>query len=93
MSSTHQHPDGTVTAMRRRAADLGWPVYEWCYRETLAPHGWLTEDQVVRKQAELSRTMWAALLRKSTLAPSAPTRRFVTDRSRTTLVDQARSFD
>ena len=34
-----------------------------------------------------------ALLRKSQLAPSAPTRRFVTDRSRTTLVDQARSFD
>ena len=34
MSSTHQHPDGTVTAMRRRAAELGWPVYEWCYRET-----------------------------------------------------------
>ena len=59
MSSTHQHPDGTVTAMRRRAAELGWPVSEWCYRETLAPHGWLTEDQVVRKQAELSRTMWA----------------------------------
>ena len=59
MSSTHQHPDGTVTAMRRRAAEKGWPVYEWCYRETLAPHGWLTEDQVVRKQAELSRTMWA----------------------------------
>ena len=59
MSSTHQYPDGTVTAMRRRAAELGWPVSEWCYRETLAPHGWLTEDQVVRKQAELSRTMWA----------------------------------
>ena len=35
----------------------------------------------------------AALLRKSKLAPSAPTRRFVTDRSRTPLVDQARSFD
>ena len=34
-----------------------------------------------------------ALLRKSKLAPGAPTRRFVTDRSRTTLVDQARSFD
>ena len=50
MSSTHQYPDGTVTAMRRRAAELGWPVYEWCYRETLEPHGWLTEDQVTRKQ-------------------------------------------
>ena len=59
MSSTHQHPDGTVTAMRRRAAELGWPVSEWCYRETLKPHGWLTEDQVVRKRGELSRTMWA----------------------------------
>ena len=50
MSSTHQYPDGTVTAMRRRAAELGWPVYEWCYRETLEPHGWLSEDQVTRKR-------------------------------------------
>ena len=59
MSSTHQYPDGTVTAMRRRAAEKGWPVYEWCYRETLKPHGWLTADQVERKRRELSRTMWA----------------------------------
>ena len=59
MSSTHQHPYGTVTAMRRRAAELGWPVSQWCYRETLAPHGWLTADQVTRKRGELSRTMWA----------------------------------
>ena len=58
MSSTHQYPDGTVTAMRRRAAELGWPVSEWCYRETRAPHGWLSEDQVTRKRGELSRTMW-----------------------------------
>ena len=47
------HPD--VAAL----AGSCWPVNQWCYRETLAPHGWLTEDQVVRKQAELSRTMWA----------------------------------
>ena len=59
MSSTHQYPDGTVTAMRRRAAELGWPVYQWCYRETLEPHGWLTEDQAMRKRGELSPTMWA----------------------------------
>ena len=58
MSSTHQYPDGTVTAMRRRAAELGWPVSEWCYRETREPHGWLSEDQVTRKRGELSRTMW-----------------------------------
>ena len=59
MSSTHQYPDGTVTAMRCRAAELGWTIYEWCYRETLEPHGWLTADQVERKRRELSRTMWA----------------------------------
>ena len=59
MSSTHQYPDGTVTAMRCRAAELDWPVYEWCYRETLKPHGWLTADQVERKRRELSRTIWA----------------------------------
>ena len=34
------------------------PVSEWCYRETLKPHGWLTADQVTRKRGELSRTMW-----------------------------------
>ncbi len=45
--------------MRRRAAELGWPVSQWCYRETLEPHGWLTADQVTRKRGELSRTMWA----------------------------------
>ena len=59
MSSTHQYPDGTVTAMRRRAADMGWPVYQWCYRETLEPNGWLTGAQVTQKQRELPRTMWA----------------------------------
>ena len=58
-SSTHQHPDGTVTAMRRRASELGWPVFQWCYRETMEPHGWLSPEQVTRKQQELSRTMWA----------------------------------
>ena len=59
MSSTHQYPEGTVTAMRRRAAEKGWPVSQWCYRETLAPHGWLTADQATRKRGELSPTMWA----------------------------------
>ena len=58
ISSTHQHPDGTMTAVLQRAAARDWPVYEWCYRETLEPHGWLTEDQVTRKRLELPRTMW-----------------------------------
>ena len=55
---------GTVshdrTAMRCRAADLGWPVSQWCHQATLEPHGWLTEDEVTRKRRERSRTMWAS---------------------------------
>ena len=50
---------GHASARRRRAAELGWSVSQWCYRETLEPHGWLTEDQVTRKRGELSPTMWA----------------------------------
>jgi hypothetical protein len=30
MSSTHQYPDGTMTEQLKRAAELGWPVREWC---------------------------------------------------------------
>lgn len=30
MSSTHQYPDRTMTAMLKRARASGWPVYEWC---------------------------------------------------------------
>ena len=28
-----------MTAALRRAAEQGWPVYEWCWQETLEPHG------------------------------------------------------
>ena len=34
IASTHQYPDGTMTAVLRRAAEQGWPVYEWCWKET-----------------------------------------------------------
>ena len=68
-------------------AELGWPVYEWCYRETLEPHGWLIEDQVTRKRGELSRTMWETeyeLQEPSAegraIAPAAVERMFDADR-------------
>lgn len=58
MSSTHQYPDGTMTEMLKRAIEKGWPVYEWCWRETLEPHGWLALSQVERKRNEISAQMW-----------------------------------
>ena len=58
IASTHQHPDGTMTAVLRRAAEQGWPVYEWCWKETLEPHGWLSSAQVQRKRSEITAQMW-----------------------------------
>lgn len=58
LSSTHQYPDGTFTEVLRRAKTQGWPFYEWCYRETLEPHGWLSMYEVERKRAILTKAMW-----------------------------------
>lgn len=58
LSSTHQNPDGTMTAMLRRAQERGWPVFEWCWRETVEPHGWLPRAEVERARALMSHQMW-----------------------------------
>lgn len=58
LSSTHHHPDGTMTEVLRRAGEKGWPVYEWCYRETLQPHGWLAPSEVERKRLEMTAVAW-----------------------------------
>jgi len=50
IASTHQHPDGTMTEILRRANKKGWPIYEWCYKETLEPHGWLKPEEVQAKR-------------------------------------------
>lgn len=49
MSSTHQNADGTMTEILKRAASKGWPLYEWCYRESMEPHGWLSQKEVTTK--------------------------------------------
>jgi hypothetical protein len=61
VSSTHQYPDGTMTELLRRANEKGWPVHEWCWRENIGTEeepGWLTMEQVERKQMEVSSRMW-----------------------------------
>lgn len=59
-SSTHHNPDGTMTEAIRRAHENGWPVYEWCYRESLEPRGWLSFSEVERKRRTVPKSMWAA---------------------------------
>ena len=61
MSSTHQWPDGTMTEILNRANDKGWPVYQWCYKETLVKNGgWLRGEEVVSKRREVTAAMWEA---------------------------------
>ena len=60
LSSTHQYADGTMTEVLKRAGDRGWPVYQWCLKESLQPHGWLPLEEVDRKRNEVTDAMWAS---------------------------------
>lgn len=58
MSSTHQYPDGTMHEMMQRATESGWPIHEWCFRETQEPHGWLSHDEIERTKRRVTALMW-----------------------------------
>lgn len=54
-TSTHHYPHGTVTELKKRAAENpgSWRVYTWCYRESLRRQlpdgswsGWLSQRDV-----------------------------------------------
>lgn len=55
-SSTHQHADGTMTEILRRAAERNYPVFEWCYKESAT--GWLTPRMIETKRNEVTKEMW-----------------------------------
>lgn len=61
MSSTHHYADATFTEVMKRAGEKGWPIYEWCYKETSAePDGWLTLAEIESKRGDVTASMWAA---------------------------------
>jgi len=58
-SSTYHNANGTMTELLRRAAEKGWPVYKWCYRENLVSNGgWLPDDEIERKRTTTTQVMW-----------------------------------
>lgn len=57
-SSTHQHPDGTMTEVLKRSRLNGWPVFEWCYKEALG--FWLSQDEIDEKKTVVPAAMWAS---------------------------------
>jgi hypothetical protein len=59
-SSTHQYPDKTMSMVLQRAQMEQWPVHEWCWRETLEPHGWLSKVQLESKRSVITKAMWLA---------------------------------
>jgi hypothetical protein len=60
MSSTHQYPEGTMTAMLNEAKARGWPVFQWCFKESSEElTGWLSHEEIERKRSEVSEYMWS----------------------------------
>ncbi len=58
MSSTHQVSGGTMDEVLKRAAEKNWGLFEWCYRENLEPHGWLTWAEVETKRRDVTQAIW-----------------------------------
>lgn len=59
MSSTHQYPDRTMSTMLARAKEQGFPVLEWCWKDTSNPvDGWLTEPAIKRTRSIVPELMW-----------------------------------
>jgi hypothetical protein len=58
LSSTHQYQHGTMALALSEAAAKGWPIHEWCYKETLEPHGWLTKRALERKRQIMTAQSW-----------------------------------
>ena len=61
MSSTYQNPDGTMTQILKDAREMSWPIYQWCWRESMGTRqnrGWLKPSMVRQKQAEVMPAFW-----------------------------------
>lgn len=82
LSSTHQYPDKTMSAMLRVAKEKDWPVFEWCWKESSNPKdGWLTQSMIDRKRQEVSQRMWE--VEYDLQEPTIGSRAFDTDKVET----------
>jgi hypothetical protein len=57
-SSTWQNPEGTFTKVIEDARDKGQPIFSWCWRELLAPNGWMSRRFIDKKRDTVSAQMW-----------------------------------
>jgi hypothetical protein len=57
-SSTWQNPVGTFQAVKDDAEAKGMPIFTWCYREVLEPHGWMSREFIERKRSSVPAEMF-----------------------------------
>lgn len=61
-ASTHHYEAGTMTEILKRAKANGWPIREWCYKETMFspdnPGSWLRPETVEQKRSEVTSRQW-----------------------------------
>ena len=57
-SSTWQNPLGTFQEVFDDAKRKGMPIFTWCWREVVAPHGWMNPDFIERKRASVPAEMF-----------------------------------
>jgi len=91
LSSTHHNPDGTFTEVLRRAREKGWPIYSWCWKETVEPHGWLPPTEVEQKRRELTQAMFAVEF--DLQEPSPESRAIAPDRVAATFKRELGEYD
>lgn len=61
MSSTHQYPDSTMSAILERARVQGWPIYQWCigqYNRVCTDRGLVPIKDVTTDDKVLTRDGW-----------------------------------
>jgi hypothetical protein len=56
--STMQYAEGGMRYMLDRAREQRWRVYEYCWREVVAPHGWLDRAALDRMRATVPEHVW-----------------------------------
>ena len=57
-SSTWQNPIGTFQEVIEDARDKSLPIFTWCWREVIEPHGWMSAQLIENKRATVPKEMF-----------------------------------
>jgi hypothetical protein len=57
-SSTWQNPIGTFQMVIDDAREKGMPIFIWCWREVVKPHGWMSPEFIERKRRSVPAEMF-----------------------------------